>query len=749
MSSDPSRPKKSPLSYFKSLLSTQPGSQSERTESLETSFAPQQEPNLTSESIKERTDVAKRHLRSFVKKYMNNDPSLLQLVDKVVEQGGDGLRMVADNNAALNNAPQALEGLEVIVRTDGTRPSFLIKNGKIDRASSVIGSWDTLLTDNEVRLSRAFESVGRIDIPGTSVGFVGTGFLIHRDLIVTNRHVLQASAFQQTNGEWRFAQNAAIDFGHELQGQASVNPRKLKRVVFCAPKTITDPIDHTKLDLVLIELEPTDDANVPDSLPVVSFSDSWMIPSREICTIGYPGAPRPGTYPPTLIEQLFQTTFGYKRIAPGTLIQAADNVANWTLAHDATTLGGNSGSMIMTFGPEGAAVGLHYGGRVSEPRENWGHILGNVLDATDVTNTKLRDRLAEFGIMPSQPQPPTIPTWNPMPNAAGAPPPPRGPVLVSAPGNSPDPNRAPSVVTLKMMRPITNIAGASRMESADLEAAGDGETPASQLADRQGYVANFIGDWNVPLPQPSSDMRNMRRGGSGAELKYEHFSVILSASRRMPILTATNIDGAESRRLPRIQRWSYDGRLNQDDQWGNELYQNNDLDRGHMVRREDPVWGSLSVARRANVDTFHYTNSCPQMAGVNQQIWLGLEDYILSHTREDNMRVSVFTGPYFSDTDMEYRGALIPKAFWKIVAFQLDDGRPSATAYEVSQARELEELEFVFAGYKTFQISIQQVMDATGIDFSALIPFDGFSQHERVHGQTIVERLDSFSQIRV
>jgi endonuclease G len=113
------------------------------------------------------------------------------------------------------------------------------------------------------------------------------------------------------------------------------------------------------------------------------------------------------------------------------------------------------------------------------------------------------------------------------------------------------------------------------------------------------------------------------------------------------------------------------------------------------------------------------------------------------------MLVSVFTGPYFTEDDPTYRDALIPRAFWKIVAFLTADGRPSATAYKVSQARELQDLEFVFAGYKTFQISIQQVADATGVDFSDLIPFDGFSQHERVHGTTMTETLESFSQIRV
>jgi endonuclease G, mitochondrial len=253
------------------------------------------------------------------------------------------------------------------------------------------------------------------------------------------------------------------------------------------------------------------------------------------------------------------------------------------------------------------------------------------------------------------------------------------------------------------------------------------------------------------MPKATRDMRELRRGGTGVELVYEHFSVILSASRKMPMVTACNIDGKESRSLPRVKQWKFDGRLDRADQIGDEVYaeQKNVLDRGHMVRREDPNWGSLAVAKRANVDTFHFTNACPQMGDVNQVIWLGLENHILNHVREDDMRVSVFTGPFLTDNDFPFRGVFIPKSFWKIVAFLLEDGRPSATAYKVSQERELQDLEFVFAGFKTFQISVQQVADATGLDFSAMIPFDGFSQHERIHGTPLVERLERFEQIRV
>jgi endonuclease G len=288
----------------------------------------------------------------------------------------------------------------------------------------------------------------------------------------------------------------------------------------------------------------------------------------------------------------------------------------------------------------------------------------------------------------------------------------------------------------------------------DLERAGrEPTTTADELEGRAGYSREFLEGWSIELPKPTGaaadDVRRLRRGGNGTELKYENFSVIMSTSRRMPMLTAVNIDGSQSRRLPRIDVWSYDGRLDKGDQWGDALYDNNALDRGHMVRREDPIWGTLDRSKRANADTFHFTNSCPQMAGVNQKTWLGLEDYVLKHAKADGMRVTVFTGPFFGKNDLEYRGALVPKAFWKVVAIVTDAGRPSATAYKVDQIKALEELEFVYAGYKTFQISVQQVMKATKIDFSALLDYDGFSQHEAATNTELTEVIEGPESIRL
>jgi endonuclease G len=221
----------------------------------------------------------------------------------------------------------------------------------------------------------------------------------------------------------------------------------------------------------------------------------------------------------------------------------------------------------------------------------------------------------------------------------------------------------------------------------------------------------------------------------------------MSASRKLPLVTAVNISGGDARKEKRVDVWRYDGRLNKEDQWGDAIYDHNILDRGHMVRREDPVWGD--EAGVANKDTFHFTNSCPQIAGVNQKTWLGLENHVLQHARADGMLVSVYTGPFFREDDLEYRGAQIPASFWKVVAIVTEEGRPSATAYKISQKKELSDLEYVYGSYKTFQVSINSVMEESGINFSALAEYDGFSQHENSGGERLEVKLESLDDIRI
>lgn len=230
------------------------------------------------------------------------------------------------------------------------------------------------------------------------------------------------------------------------------------------------------------------------------------------------------------------------------------------------------------------------------------------------------------------------------------------------------------------------------------------------------------------------------------ELRYIHFGVRFSRSRRQPVMTAVNIDGGSSVRIKRGRdRWFADGRVPMRDQLGQDDYDDLEIDRGHMVRREDPDWdpeaqGSASpLAERANADTFHYTNAAPQHATMNQgkQLWQGLENYILDNARTRGFRAWVFTGPVIRADDPEIKpGVLPPREFWKLVAMvDADRDTLHATAYLLSQGDLIRDLlekrdrteaneGFVLGPYRTFQIAVRDLADATGYDFSPYVDAD-------------------------
>jgi endonuclease G len=279
----------------------------------------------------------------------------------------------------------------------------------------------------------------------------------------------------------------------------------------------------------------------------------------------------------------------------------------------------------------------------------------------------------------------------------------------------------------------------------DARAATPRVTPAKDLQDRRGYAEDFLGSFGVPWPTLDPALAGDAQPG---RLDYTHFSISMSRSRRLALYVGVNIDGAKHVDIVRSNdSWAYDGRLPIDAQVGEDLYAGNGLDRGHLVRRQDPNWGD--DANTANGDTFHFTNCSPQMSGFNQKTWLELEDYILDNTQRWKARASVFTGPVFADDDRLYRGVKIPKAFWKVVAYLSDDGKPSASAYMIDQSRELGQLDLVFGPLRTYQRSVIQIEQLTGIRFGNLADYDGFSNEERATGTRIEALIRGPGDIRL
>jgi hypothetical protein len=359
-------------------------------------------PDLSDGGIADRVGAGRGELSRIVKDHLGDTPELHEIVEQIAREAKTALRAVADeNNAALAN-PATLSALEVIVRTDGSRPSFMVRNGAPDRTTSPVGDWTATLDDSAALLAQAVQCVGRIDDPSGAQGFQGTGILIGDNLVMTNRHVLQAIASSQPDRSWKLNPDIAIDFGHEFRAVASAGRRKITAVLFAGVTPINPiAIDHAKLDLALLALEPAAAGAKPPTL-ALDISPDWGQAQSGIFICGFPG--NPGfSEAPSLLETLFKSTYGCKRLAPGLVTTTAAAMGasprHWTLGHDATTLGGNSGSSVLVIGREQAVAGLHYGGRRSDPRENWCHVLGLALDEPGgIGGKSLRDILSQEGV---------------------------------------------------------------------------------------------------------------------------------------------------------------------------------------------------------------------------------------------------------------------------------------------------------------------------------------------------------------
>ena len=214
----------------------------------------------------------------------------------------------------------------------------------------------------------------------------------------------------------------------------------------------------------------------------------------------------------------------------------------------------------------------------------------------------------------------------------------------------------------------------------------------------------------------------------------------MSRSRRLCLFSAGNIDGSTPRRFKRPE-WRLDGRIPVHQQIKNECYGNEPkFARGHMTRREDPVWGEPQDASLGNSDSMHVTNTVPQMQPFNAGIWLALESYALDHARSDHMRISVMTGPFLLPDDPVRDGVLIPRSFWKIIAFIHDETRAlSATGYTMSQEDFLHTEEFVFGKHKTAQTRIATIEQRAGLSFGALAAHDPFDGNEEGVGELLTD----------
>jgi len=117
-----------------------------------------------------------------------------------------------------------------------------------------------------------------------------------------------------------------------------------------------EPSDGPDVALLRIATEDEDGRALPEPVPLMTQDEVDLSLESWVAVAGYPAR---SPYNSLADQQrIFDGVYGVKRLAPGTVIAVT---SHGQLAHDATTLGGNSGSLVLDL-MTGKAVGLHYGG---------------------------------------------------------------------------------------------------------------------------------------------------------------------------------------------------------------------------------------------------------------------------------------------------------------------------------------------------------------------------------------------------
>lgn len=301
--------------------------------------------------------------------------------------------------------------------------------------------------------------------------------------------------------------------------------------------------------------------------------------------------------------------------------------------------------------------------------------------------------------------------------------------------------------------------------------------PDTTYSNRRGYSKKFLGVV-VPMPELSDDQKELaainkraKAGESDIEFKYQHFSVIMNKQRRLAYFTAVNIDGASVVTIKRKtgevtggpearEPWYDDPRIEEDEVCHDSWYRSSGMSifqRGHLVKRTDPSWGNATKAMKGQADTFHFLNCSPQhfKFNPNKSKWAGIEDWITNTSDDENIRINVFSGPVFEDSDKPMHDIQIPKSFWKVVCW-VEDEKLMAVGLLADQSDLIKGMSESIGGESLgeipeklleYHVSIKHISEITGLNFGKLATADIFTGAESIGGQK--KLLRSFSELRL
>ena len=279
-------------------------------------------------------------------------------VAEQLELAKDAAAKLAED-AKAHLSPEEIQAMNAFVHLVA-RPSLQVVAGD---TPGIPVPWKALASAHAF-VRRRLDGVGRIDRHDGE--HCGTGWFAAPGIVVTNRHVVAALLSIPLYGDWQGQlADAEASANAAWQGNPDVRP-------------VWDPGDappteggvrgraskilglHPVHDLALLQVEGVDDSE--DRILRIAVEPPDPIEGAEVYVPGYPLVSDGLGLHPALIKVLFGGPSAVvKRVAPGRLMV----LAGLRLRHDATTLGGSSGSPMLSLSSH-RVVGLHYSGKYAK-----------------------------------------------------------------------------------------------------------------------------------------------------------------------------------------------------------------------------------------------------------------------------------------------------------------------------------------------------------------------------------------------
>jgi len=244
---------------------------------------------------------------------------------------------------------EELLGVEAIVLARD-RPAVFVRGGTYDQIGGVWTDLDTRASRE--RINPLLDAIGRIEVPNMQqIPYAGTGFLVGRDLLMTNRHVARLFAEGLGTRLRYHPGDAGIDFKSEIDSVAD------RATWFDIEQVL---MIHPYWDMALLKVAGLAGRHAPLTLSVRAPED---LLDRSMAAIGYPARdPRNDL---ELQDRIYGRVYNVKRLQPGKVrprmrVRSFEHEVD-AMVHDSTTLGGCSGAAVIDC-LSGRVIGLHFAG---------------------------------------------------------------------------------------------------------------------------------------------------------------------------------------------------------------------------------------------------------------------------------------------------------------------------------------------------------------------------------------------------